>query len=152
MPTINEAFKTHGIRAEYEGMPAMVVPVTPELAETLDQEKVKKPAISGNMLLSWNNGDERKGLVINSLAANDINLLIKRQDGSDKKVNATSMTDAALRALRLRRSKQQMPRLRKNIRKRSIAAKIPPSLKSAKPNSLMHPSRASTVWRHVSAA
>lgn len=107
MPTINEAFKTHGIRAEFEGMPAMVVPVTPELAETLDQEKVKKPAISGNMLLSWNNGDERKGLVINSLAANDINLLIKRQDGSDKKVNANSMTDAALRALRLRNAHRE---------------------------------------------
>ena len=35
MPTINEAFKTHGIRAEFEGMPAMVVPVTSEFAEDL---------------------------------------------------------------------------------------------------------------------
>jgi hypothetical protein len=100
--SINEAFKAHGIRAEFEGNPAMVVPVTPAIAEDLDQGKIKQGVAPGQMLLSWNDGTSRNGKVINSDASTDINLLIKRRDGSDKHINAQSMTSATLEVLRTR--------------------------------------------------
>lgn len=97
MPTsINDAFKTRGIRAEFEGMPAMVVPVDTALAADLDQGKIKQGVTAGQMLLSWNDGTSRNGKVINADARTDITLLIKRNDGGDLRVPANRMTDATI--------------------------------------------------------
>ncbi len=100
MPTINEAFKTHGIRAEFEGMPAMVVPVHAALAADLDQGKIKQGVQSGQLLLSWNDGEKRNGKVINADARTDVTLLVKRNDETELRIGASSMTDAVLTALR----------------------------------------------------
>ena len=110
MPTINEAFKTHGIRAEFEGMPAMVVPVTTEFAADLDQGKIKQGVEGGQMLLSWNDGEKRNGKVINADARTDVAFLIKRNDGSDYRISASSMTDAVLTGLRAKKAAEENAR------------------------------------------
>lgn len=104
MPTINEAFKTHGIRAEFEGMPAMVVPVTTEFAEDLDQGKIKQGVAGGQMLLSWNDGEKRNGKVINADARTDVSFLVKRNNGSDYRIPASNMADAVLTGLRAKKA------------------------------------------------
>jgi hypothetical protein len=99
MTTINEAFKAHGLKAEYEGMAAVVLPVTAELAADLDQSKIAQGVGSGQMLLSWNDGEKRNGKVIHADARTDVTILIPRNDGEDLRVSAKRMTDAALTLL-----------------------------------------------------
>lgn len=97
--TINDAFKTLAIRAEYKGMPAMILPVDGELAGDLEQEKIKQGVKPGQMLLSWNDGSGRNGKVINADARTEIAILVKRNDGTDLRVEAERMTDATLELL-----------------------------------------------------
>lgn len=98
MTTINEAFKANGIRAEYEGKPAMVLPIDAALAAELEGGP-KQGVAAGQMLLSWNDNGDRKGKVINSDARTDITLLVRREDKSDLRVPAERMADATLSLL-----------------------------------------------------
>jgi hypothetical protein len=108
MPTtINEAFKKGAMRAEYEGKPAMVLPVDASLAAEIDQEKIKQGVSAGQMLLSWNEGEKRHGTVINADARTDVTFLIKRNDGSDLRVGAENMANAVIALVRAEKSARE---------------------------------------------
>lgn len=106
MTTINEAFKANGIRAEYEGKPAMILPIDAALAAELEGGP-KQGVEAGQMLLSWNDDGKRNGKVINSDARTDITLLIRREDKSDLRVPAGRMAEATLSLLAAAKSARE---------------------------------------------
>ena len=100
MPTsIADAFRMRGIRAEYQGMPAMILPVTAARADELDQTGIRQGVCGGQMLLSWNDATGRNGKVLDIHARNDLTVLIRRNEGSDLRVRADRMPDAAIALL-----------------------------------------------------
>ena len=97
---IRDALKDHGIRAEYKGMHAMVLPVDAEMMSRLDQKQIRKSGIdgvdAGQMILSWNEDGERRGKVINADANNDIVFLVERNDGTHLRISTKNMANATL--------------------------------------------------------
>ena len=91
--SIADAFRMHGIRAEFQGMPAMILPITAALAGQLDRTKIRQGDHGGQMLLSWNDGTRRKGEILDINADNKLTILIRRNDGKDLRIRAERMTD-----------------------------------------------------------
>lgn len=100
--SITAALKAHGLRAEYQGHPAMVLPVTAELAGRIDRSQPRQGVEAGQMIATWNDGEKRNGTVLNGDAANDLSILVKRNDGTDLRINAGNAFDAAIGVLRAR--------------------------------------------------
>ncbi|MCW3783573.1 hypothetical protein [Defluviimonas salinarum] len=100
MPTsLRDAFANLGLRAEYKGQPALLLPVTDELAGDLDAASIRQGVAGGQMLVSWNDGERRNGAVIDAGAKNDIYIFVRRTDGSDLRIAAGDMMDATLSVL-----------------------------------------------------
>ncbi len=105
--SIKEAFMSRGIRAEFEGKPATIVPVTAETVGDFDQSEFKRGVAAGQLLLSWNDGAKRNGKIIDADARSDLTFLVGRGDGTDLRVPATRMTDAVLFLLRAERDARE---------------------------------------------
>ena len=107
LTSIADAFRMRGIRAEYQGMPAMILPITAALADELDQTGIRQGVRGDQMLLSWNDGTGRKGKVLDVHARNDLTVLIRRNEGSDLRVRADRMPDAAIALSRAEKSARE---------------------------------------------
>lgn len=112
--TIPQAFKAHGIRAEYQGNPAMIVPLTADVVADLDQSKIKNGATAGQVLVSWNDGDARHGKVLNSDATNELSLFVERNDGEPARINTENWFSATVQLAEMRnRAKDDAARVAK---------------------------------------
>jgi hypothetical protein len=100
--SISAAMKAHGLRAEYNGHPAMILPVTAELAGRIDRSQPRQGVTAGQIVATWNDGEKRNGTVLDGDAANNLAILVKRNDGTDLRIQAGTAFDAALGVLRAR--------------------------------------------------
>ncbi|MEP3667020.1 MAG: hypothetical protein ABJN42_09850 [Roseibium sp.] len=104
--SIREAFTENGIRAEYNGYKATVLPMTAELHSEMnpaEMEKIGTEVSPGAMLVSWNEDGTRRGRAIDPFANNDLALNIARSDGSEQRIDASnpaSATNAIVRMVR----------------------------------------------------
>lgn len=96
--SINDAFRQHGMRARFQGQPAMVLPITDALAEAVDFSQIRQGAGAGQMLVSWQEDGKRNGTVLNVDAKNDIAIVIPRADANADalEVPAANMGKAVL--------------------------------------------------------
>ena len=99
---LKTAFREKGLRAVYGGQPAKIVPVTTAMLDQLDVSGLKQPLESGQILVSWVDGDKRKGGILNGDAHNDLAVLVERTDGSDLTIDATDYRAAAVGVLEAR--------------------------------------------------
>lgn len=104
--TFNEAFRERGIRAEFNGNAAVVLPLTAELIEDMGGAAALARAVGsdvapGQMLASWNEGAERHGQVLNPNAGNNLVLLVERNDGEMTRVMASNLSAAATRLVQM---------------------------------------------------
>jgi hypothetical protein len=103
--TIREAFTENGIRAEYDGHKATLLPLTAELAGELSTEDMLKAnAKAGDFLISWNDEGVRRGRAIDPFARNDLSLVIARSDGSEKRISASDPAEATNTIIRMVRN------------------------------------------------
>lgn len=94
--SINEAFAEHGMRAMYNGNPAMVLPITQNLLEEMNADtlsaQVGQNVGAGQLMVSWNEGERRNGQILSALAGNDIVFVVPRNDGEMSHFHAADMT------------------------------------------------------------
>ena len=73
--------RDHGLRAEFNGNPAVVLPLTAELIADMGGDNLVRAVGSdiapGQLLASWNEGTERHGQVLNPNAGNNLVILIE---------------------------------------------------------------------------
>ena len=105
MPTsIADVFRMRSIRAEHQGMSAKILPVTTVQADELDQTGIRQGVCGGQMQLFWNDATGRNGKVFDIHVRNDLTVIIRRNEGSDLRVRADRMPDAAMALLRAEKS------------------------------------------------
>ena len=105
--TIKTAFAQNAMRAEFRGFPAKVLPMTPGLMAEFDEtelaEAVGRDVQAGNLLVGWMEGAERRGMVLNPNAANDLVFLVPLTAGGDERVHARDLQQAAIRIFEMGR-------------------------------------------------
>ena len=105
--TIKTAFATHALRAEFRGHLAKVLPLNAALLAEFDQDNlagaVGQTVTAGHLLVGWMEGAERRGMVLNPNAGNDLSFLVARTDGEDVKVPAGNLQRAAIRLFEMGR-------------------------------------------------
>lgn len=101
------AFDQNAMRAEFRGFPAKVLPLTAELVSEFGAselaEAVGRTAQAGNLLVSWMDGAERRGMVLNPNAQNDLTFMIPLTAGGDDRVPAGDLQRAAVRLFEMGR-------------------------------------------------
>lgn len=105
--TIKTAFSTNALRAEFRGFPAKVLPLTESLMAEFDQaaltESVGQAVVAGNLLVGWMEGAERRGMVLNPNAGNELTFLVGLSEEGDERVPAGNLQRAAIRLFEMGR-------------------------------------------------
>jgi len=105
--TIKTAFTQNALRAEFRGHKAQVLPMHTALLAEFDQadlaRTVGQTVQPGNLVVGWMDGAERRGMVLNPNAGNDLVLLVPLTDGGDEKVPAGNLQRAAIRLFEMGR-------------------------------------------------
>lgn len=101
--TLTEAFREYGIRAEYEGDFVTVLPLTAGLIEDMGGQAPLRNLVGqdvkpGQLVAHSRKDGVSRGLVLNARAENDLSILIRRNDGDYKRVEAGKI-DRAYTAL-----------------------------------------------------
>lgn len=98
--TIKTAFAENAMRAEFRGSPAKVLPLNTDLMAQFDAaglaEAVGRNVQAGNLLVGWMDGAERRGMVLNPNAQNDLTFLVPLTAGGDERVPAGNLQRAAV--------------------------------------------------------
>jgi len=98
--TIKTAFNASALRAEFREAKAKVLPIHAELLAEFDQEalaqSVGQTVQAGNLVVGWMEGAERRGMVLNPNAGNDLTFLIPLTAGGDERVPAGNLQRAAI--------------------------------------------------------
>lgn len=104
---LRQAFAAAGLKAEFRGHPATVLPVTAEVLAIHDRpdhaDRIGQPVMPGQMVVAWNDGTARHGMVLNGSAGNDLRILLPLSDGTDAPVPASNLAQAGIEMLRLAR-------------------------------------------------
>lgn len=95
--TVKQAFAAHGLKAEFRGFPAKILPVDADMKIEICGDPRSPQVEIGQMIASWNEDGERRGSVLNAGAANDIQLLVDRNVGDPTRVSANDMKNVAAR-------------------------------------------------------
>lgn len=105
--TIKTAFAQNAMRAEFRGFPAKVLPLTAELMAEFDAAdlagSVGRNVQAGNLLVGWMEGADRRGMVLNPNAQNDLTFLVPLTAGGDDRVPAGDLQRAAVRLFEMGR-------------------------------------------------
>lgn len=105
--TIKTAFSTNALRAEFRGFPAKVLPLTESLMAEFDQaaltDSVGQAVVAGNLLVGWMEGAERRGMVLNPNAGNELTFLVGLSEEGDERVPAGNLQRAAIRLFEMGR-------------------------------------------------
>lgn len=101
------AFAQNAMRAEFRGFPAKVLPLTAELMAEFDAAElaasVGRTVQAGNLLVGWMEGADRRGMVLNPNAQNELTFLIPLTAGGDERVPAGDLQRAAVRLFEMGR-------------------------------------------------
>lgn len=104
---VKTAFAQNAMRAEFRGLPAKVLPLTTELMAEFDAAElaasVGRTVQAGNLLVGWMEGAERRGMVLNPNAQNELTFLIPLTAGGDERVPAGDLQRAAVRLFEMGR-------------------------------------------------
>lgn len=105
---LKEAFDTHGLAVVFNGKPAKLLPLSPQLMEELDANALAatgQEVVAGQMVASWNeratNGQpaKRAGQITTIGANNDIDLMVRRQDGTEMAISANDLGAGAVQTI-----------------------------------------------------
>ena len=101
--TLTEAFREYGIRADYEGDFVTLLPLTAALIEDMGGQAPLRALVGqdvkpGQLVAHLRKDGVSRGLVLNARAENDLSILIKRNEGDYKRVEAGKV-DRAYTAL-----------------------------------------------------
>lgn len=104
--TMSEAFQDFGIRAEYEGDYVTVLPLTAALIEDMGgrgalDRLVRQDVKPGQLVAHMRKDGVSRGLVLNARAENDLSILVRRNDGDYKRVNAGKVDRAYLALVKM---------------------------------------------------
>jgi len=104
---IKTAFTENALRAEFRGKSAKVLPIPAVLLANFDQDalaqSVGQTVQVGTLLVGWMEGAERRGMVLNPNAGNDLTFLIPLTGGGDERVPAGNLQRAAVRLFEMGR-------------------------------------------------
>lgn len=83
--TIKTAFTENALRAEFRNSPAKVLPLNTRLMGEFDPaalaEAVGQTVRPGQLLVGWMEGADRRGMVLNPNAGNDLTFLVPLTGG-----------------------------------------------------------------------
>lgn len=102
--TIRDAFTEHGVRGEYNGFKATILPLTAALHAEIDPADLAKVGTSvtaGMVLVGWNEDGVRRGRALDPFARNDLNLSIALSNGGEHLVHAGNPAHAATEIMTL---------------------------------------------------
>ncbi|MBW3243677.1 hypothetical protein KUV57_13475 [Epibacterium sp. DP7N7-1] len=98
---LNEALKSKGMNANYEGKHARLLPISTFVLEEypgLANAKIGKQIVAGDMIVTWRGENGKpKGEVLDPLAENELSIMVRKSDGEDHRVDASSIGDAVER-------------------------------------------------------
>jgi hypothetical protein len=104
---IKTAFTQNAMRAEFRGFPAKVLPLSPDLMAEFNPaeltEAVGRNVQAGNLMVGWMEGADRRGMVLNPNAQNDLTFLVPLTAGGDERVPAGDLQRAAVRLFEMGR-------------------------------------------------
>lgn len=98
---LKTAFANTALRAEFRDNPAKVLPITRDLidevgADTL-RETTGQDVSAGNLMVAWMSDGQRRGMVLNPNAGNEMTFLVERNNGDDARFPASDLQRAAVR-------------------------------------------------------
>lgn len=101
---LKDAFTRFGLEVVFNGKPAKLLPLSPTLMNELDENALAatgQEIVAGQMLASWNEKAQdgrpakRAGQVTTIGANNDITLMVRRLDGTEKAISANDLASGA---------------------------------------------------------
>ena len=108
---LKTALDAKGFNASYEGKPARLLPISATVLEehpALADAKIGKQIAAGDMIVTWRGENGKpKGEVLDPLAMNDLAIMVRKSDGEDYRVDASSIGDAVERLAGLVREDRQ---------------------------------------------
>lgn len=99
--TLEKAFAEDGIKVEYRGVPAKILPIDNDMKNNLEGDDAASAEV-GQLIVAWNEDGERRGAVLNLNAGNDIRLLVDRNENDPEQIFASNMRAAASQIITLR--------------------------------------------------
>lgn len=98
---LNEALKSKGMNATYEGKPARLLPISASVLEEhpgLADAKIGKQIVAGDMIVTWRGENGKpKGEILDPLAENELAIMVRKSDGEDYRVEASNIGNAVER-------------------------------------------------------
>jgi len=112
---LKEAFAAHGLRAQFNGKPAKLLPLSAEVIASMNADDLAKAGqdlVAGQMIASWNERIEKDGQTAHRRAGqvtmiganNDITLMVERTDGTDYQISANDLAGGAISTLTAERN------------------------------------------------
>lgn len=94
------AFTEQALRAEFRGNPAKVLPMTADMIETIGadalSETTGQDVSAGHLMVAWMADGQRRGMVLNPNAGNDLTFLVRQNDGEDARFPASDLQRAGI--------------------------------------------------------
>jgi len=98
---LKSALDAKGMNACYEGKPARLLPIDASVLEAfpdLAGAKIGKQIVAGDMIVTWRGENGKpKGEILDPLAENELSIMVRKSDGEDHRVDASSIGNAVER-------------------------------------------------------